>query len=73
MSAAKFRAECLQVLDTVQAARTEVLITKRGKPVARIVPVSDSPRSGYGALRNITTIVDENDELLSTGDNWHVR
>jgi prevent-host-death family protein len=73
MTAAKFRAECLQVLDTVASARTEVLVTKRGKPVARIVPVGEpSSASRFGALRRVTTIVDASDDLLSAGDGWSV-
>jgi prevent-host-death family protein len=72
MTAAKFRAECLQVLDTVASARTEVLVTKRGKPVARIVPVGEPSASRFGALRRVTTIVDALDDLLSAGDGWSV-
>ena len=72
MTAAKFRAECLQVLDTVASARTEVLVTKRGKPVARVVPVGEPPASRFGALRRVTTIVDASDDLLSAGDGWSV-
>jgi prevent-host-death family protein len=72
MTAAKFRAECLQVLDTVASARTEVLVTKRGKPVARIVPVGEAPTHRFGALRHMTTIVEATDDLLSAGDGWAV-
>ena len=72
MTAARFRAECLQVLDTVASAGTEVLVTKRGKPVARIVPVYEPPASRFGALRRITTIVDASDDLLSAEDGWSV-
>ncbi len=72
MTAAKFRAECLQVLDTVASAGTEVLVTKRGKPVARVVPVGPPPATRYGALRSITKIVDAADELFSVGENWSV-
>lgn len=72
MTAAKFRAECLQVLDTVSSARTEILVTKRGKPVARIVPVDGPPPSRFGALRDVTTIVDASDELLSAEERWSV-
>jgi prevent-host-death family protein len=75
MTAAAFRAECLQVLDSVASSGTEVIVTKRGKPVARLVPMEEAPkgrRSRYGALRDITTIVDPNDELLSTGAKWNV-
>jgi prevent-host-death family protein len=73
MTAAKFRAECLQVLDTVASARTEVLVTKRGRPVARIVPVGEPPASRFGSLRRVTTIVDASDDLLSAGDGWSVQ
>ena len=39
MGAAKFKATCLAVMDEVQAKREPVLITKNGKPVARLEPV----------------------------------
>ncbi|HEY1697790.1 MAG TPA: type II toxin-antitoxin system prevent-host-death family antitoxin [Polyangiaceae bacterium] len=72
MTAARFRAECLQVLDTVATAGTEVVVTKRGKPVARIVPIGEPPAVRYGALRRITTIVSARDDLLSVEENWSV-
>jgi len=72
MTAANFRAECLQVLDTVASSRTEVLVTKRGKPVARVVPVGEGQVSRFGALRGVTTIVDSSDDLLSAGDSWSI-
>jgi prevent-host-death family protein len=39
MAAGKFKVHCLRVMDEVQAKRQAVLITKRGKPVAKVVPV----------------------------------
>ncbi len=38
MSAAEFKARCLKVMDEVQATREEVLITKKGRPVAKSGP-----------------------------------
>jgi prevent-host-death family protein len=38
MGAAKFKAQCLAVMDEVQTKREPVLITKNGKPVAKLVP-----------------------------------
>lgn len=40
MGAARFKAECLQVMEKVRRTRREVVITKRGVPVAKIVPVT---------------------------------
>lgn len=40
MNATEFKAKCLGVLDDVRKDGAEVIITKRGKPVARLVPVA---------------------------------
>ena len=39
MAAAKFKAQCLTVMDEVQAKREPVLVTKNGKPVAKLMPL----------------------------------
>ncbi len=39
IAAGKFKATCLAVMDEVQAKREPVLVTKNGKPVAKLVPV----------------------------------
>lgn len=45
MGAGEFKAKCLAVLDEVADSRREVVITKRGKPVARLVPVAKKRRA----------------------------
>ncbi len=37
--AGQFKARCLAIMDEVQAKRQAVVITKRGKPVAQLIPV----------------------------------
>ncbi len=39
--AGEFKAKCLGLLDEVQRQRKEIVITKRGKPVAKLVPVKN--------------------------------
>ncbi len=39
IAAAKFKAQCLTVMDEVQAKREPVLVTKNGKPVAKLMPL----------------------------------
>ena len=41
ISASKFKAKCLQILDDVADHRTSIVVTKHGKPVARLVPIED--------------------------------
>lgn len=40
MAAGYFKAHCLAVMDDVQAKRETVVITKRGKPVVKLLPVN---------------------------------
>ena len=39
MAAGQFKAKCLAVMDEVQTKRIPVLVTKNGKPVAKLVPL----------------------------------
>lgn len=39
MAAGKFKAQCLALMDEVQAKRVPVLVTKNGRPVAKLVPI----------------------------------
>ncbi len=38
MAAGEFKARCLRVMDEVERTRRSVVITKRGRPVAKLVP-----------------------------------
>lgn len=53
INASDFKARCLRVLDDVQATRTEVVITKRGKPVARLSPIGPARGSLRGAWKGM--------------------
>jgi len=50
MAAGQFKARCLQVMETVRTTRVPLLITKRGKPVAKLVPPDESPAHIMGRL-----------------------
>jgi prevent-host-death family protein len=71
MNAAEFKSHCLAVMDRVQKTREAVLITKRGKPVARLVPVSEKTGSArlFGCLRN--TAVFSDDLTAPSGVKWN--
>lgn len=43
-SAAEFKAKCLKLMDEVAKTRKPIIITKRGKPVAKLVPADPEPR-----------------------------
>jgi prevent-host-death family protein len=57
IAAGQFKANCLALLDEVQRQRSEIVITKRGKPVAKLVPVVESPASFIGSMKGTMEIV----------------
>lgn len=44
ISAAEFKARCLKLMDEVARTRKPIVITKRGRPVAKLVAVEPEPR-----------------------------
>jgi prevent-host-death family protein len=50
IAAGTFKIHCLALMDEVQAKRESVVITKHGKPVAKLVPADDRPDDIYGFL-----------------------
>jgi prevent-host-death family protein len=51
MAAGSFKARCLAVMDEVQAKREAIVITKRGKPVVKLVPADAEKDDIYGFLK----------------------
>lgn len=51
MAAGKFKAQCLAVIDDVHDLKEEVIITKHGKPMAKLVPLKRKPDGLLGAMR----------------------
>ncbi len=48
VSASEFKARCLQLMDEVNDTGEEIVITKRGKPVSRLVPYRERPATLFG-------------------------
>ena len=64
--AGKFKDICLKTLDDVARTRSPVVITKRGKPVAKLVPYTEP-----SLAKDLTgSIVAESGDPYSTGEDW---
>ena len=59
MAAGSFKANCLAVMDEVQAKHETVVITKGGKPVAKLVPLNTETDEIYNFLAGKGTITSE--------------
>ena len=57
--AGKFKAECLAMMDVVAEGAVEYVITKRGKPVARLVPIEpvQKRKSTFGCMKGTIEIL----------------
>jgi prevent-host-death family protein len=49
--AGAFKVHCLKVMDEVQSKRQSIVITKRGKPVAKLVPVDEEKDDIFGFFK----------------------
>jgi len=50
ITAANFKTNCLRLMDEVAKRRTPLVITKRGKPVAKLVPADEKPVDIFGRM-----------------------
>jgi prevent-host-death family protein len=57
VKASEFKAKCLAMLDEVERTRQPVVITKRGRPVAELVPHTASKRNARGILKGRMEII----------------
>ena len=64
VSAARFKAECLALLDEVEATGRTLIVTKRGRPVARVTPV----RKRMADLRG--SIIAQGDIVSPLDEDW---
>jgi prevent-host-death family protein len=65
VAAAKFKEQCLSLLDHLEPEG--ILITKHGKPVARLIPAERASADLIGALRGRIRI---KGDIQSTGSKW---
>ncbi|MGD0009838.1 MAG: type II toxin-antitoxin system Phd/YefM family antitoxin [Terriglobia bacterium] len=68
MAAGSFKAQCLAVMDEVQAKRETVVITKHGKPVAKLVPAGKATDEIYNFLRGKGAVT--GDVMSPAIENW---
>jgi len=66
MTASQFKTHCLALLDEVAETGEEIVVTKRGRPVARLVAI-DEPKPLAGS---VTFHVSDAELLAPVDDAW---
>jgi prevent-host-death family protein len=70
VAAGEFKARCLSLMDDVQRTRETVIITKRGKPVAKLVPVPADKDDFIGRLKGRIRIVGDIESPVVPPETW---
>jgi len=67
----EFKSRCLSVIDNVAQGRTgPVILTRRNRPVAAIVPIDNDLPDLWGAMEGSVTLAPGTDLTQGTGEPW---
>lgn len=69
IQASAFKARCLALLDEVARSHSTIVVTKHGKPVAKLVPIDDTPSQPTAG--SVTLLAEDDEAYFSTGETWH--
>ncbi len=67
ISAGKFKDRCLSLMDAVARTRTPIVVTKRGRPVVRVIPYADIDETKSDL---VGSILEESGDPYRTGEGW---
>jgi len=68
LKASEFKAKCLKLMDEVQKTGEEIVITKNGKPVSKLVPYRVKSASLFGMHKDKISSLDQ--DIFSTDEKW---
>lgn len=74
INAAEFRANCFKILDQVEMTHKEVIITKRGKPVARLLHVAQQKEKDplLGSMEGLVETIGDLTEPVIEHEAWEL-
>ena len=74
INAVQFRANCFKILDEVKQSHKEVIITKHGKPIAKLVHIDKADKKDplLGALEGVGRTVGDLTKPVVTYSDWEL-
>ncbi len=74
ISAVKFRSNCFKILDQIKLTHKEVIITKRGKPVAKLVHIVQPNEKDplLGSMEGLVETLGDLTEPVIDSDAWEL-
>jgi len=71
ISVEQFKARCLAIIEQARTTREPVLITKRGRPIVKLIPADEAPEF-LGRLQGIVAIRGDIESPLEPPETWEV-
>ena len=72
MRASVFKARCLSIMNDVQATGESVIVTKRGTPVVKVVPVEPRKNNLFGFMAGEFKITGDIESRVVPLKQWKV-
>jgi prevent-host-death family protein len=73
MAAGEFKAQCLAIMDQVLQSGEPVLITKHGKPVAKLVAARNNVDDIFGYMAGKVKVVGDIVEPVTPLEDWECK
>jgi prevent-host-death family protein len=70
IAAGEFKAKCLTIMENVRKNREPILITKRGRPLAKLVPAEEPSEEFLGRLEGVVRIVGDIESPIEPPEAW---
>jgi prevent-host-death family protein len=70
IAAGQFKAQCLKLMDQVNQTREEIIITKHGQPVVKLVPIDVQGDTFIGYMKGSVTVT--GDIIAPVDEEWDV-
>lgn len=69
IQASKFKAKCLKIMDKVQRTRRKIIITKRNKPIAQVIPIEEDSMVLFGKMKGTVHVL--GDIISPIDEDWN--
>jgi len=72
MRASAFKAQCLKVMNDIQATGEPVIVTKRGKPVVKVIPIKPEKDDIFGSMADEVKIIGDIESPVVPLKTWKI-
>lgn len=74
INAVQFRANCFKILDEVKRSHKEIIITKRGKPIAKLIHINQTDEKDplLGALEGMGRTNEDLTKPVTANSDWEL-